>query len=153
MIATIRQNGIADSIISHGITDRYFLSVLLTGADVDPVFLGSIEMVSIHGTGFTESICTALVRCWHGNPCCDIGQNDRLQYAGRDRQDYVKTAKAKGLGETAIIIHHQLKNALIPIITVIGMDISSLLGGAVVCETIFSIQGNRKTDGRLHQTT
>lgn len=57
------------------------------------------------------------------------------------RQDYIKTAKAKGLSSWAIIAYHEVKNALIPIITVIGMDFGSLLGGAVVCETIFSIQG------------
>ncbi len=57
------------------------------------------------------------------------------------RQDYVRTAKAKGLSAAAIIFFHEVKNALIPIITTIGMDFGSLLGGAVLCETIFSIQG------------
>ncbi|KFI98859.1 nickel ABC transporter permease [Bifidobacterium subtile] len=57
------------------------------------------------------------------------------------RQDYVRTAKAKGLSNTAIVIGHELKNALIPVITVIGMDFGSLLGGAVLTEVIFSIQG------------
>ena len=57
------------------------------------------------------------------------------------RQDYVRTAKAKGLSAPAIVFFHELKNALIPVITMIGMDFGSLLGGAVLTETIFSIQG------------
>lgn len=57
------------------------------------------------------------------------------------RQDYVRTAKAKGLTGRAIILFHELKNALIPVVTMIGMDFGSLLGGAVLVETIFSVQG------------
>lgn len=56
-------------------------------------------------------------------------------------QDYISTAKAKGLSSGRIIFLHELKNALIPIITVIGNDFGSLLGGAVITESIFSING------------
>jgi len=57
------------------------------------------------------------------------------------RQDYIRTVRAKGQKEWAIIIFHALRNALIPIITVIGLQFGSLLSGAVMCETIFSIPG------------
>ncbi|PLR78658.1 peptide permease [Bacillus sp. V3-13] len=56
-------------------------------------------------------------------------------------QDYLRTAKAKGLGEFIITNKHALRNALIPIITVIGMDIPLLIGGAVVTEQIFQWPG------------
>ena len=56
-------------------------------------------------------------------------------------QDYIRTARAKGLRERAVIWHHALKNALMPIITVIGSNFGSLLGGAVVIETVFSLPG------------
>jgi ABC-type dipeptide/oligopeptide/nickel transport system permease component len=55
--------------------------------------------------------------------------------------DYVRTARAKGLSETTVIIHHVLRNALIPVITLIGLQAGFLLGGAVVTETIFSWPG------------
>jgi len=56
-------------------------------------------------------------------------------------QDYLRTARAKGLGEFLVIGRHALKNALIPIITVIGLDIPLLIGGAVVTEQIFQWPG------------
>jgi peptide/nickel transport system permease protein len=57
------------------------------------------------------------------------------------RRDYVRTARAKGLPERAIVARHALKNALIPVITVIGVQAGYLLGGAVVIEQIFSLPG------------
>ena len=57
------------------------------------------------------------------------------------RQEYVRTARAKGLRETMVIVRHALRNALIPVITMIGMQAGFLLGGAVVTETIFSRRG------------
>ncbi|ACB85969.1 nickel ABC transporter permease [Natranaerobius thermophilus] len=57
------------------------------------------------------------------------------------RQDYIRTAKAKGLNERTVIVKHALKNALIPVVTVIGLQFGFLLGGAVLTETIFSIPG------------
>lgn len=57
------------------------------------------------------------------------------------RQDYVRTARAKGAPESIVIWRHALKNALLPIITMIGMHFGSLLGGAIVTETVFSMPG------------
>ena len=55
--------------------------------------------------------------------------------------DYVRTARAKGLAERAVITRHALRNALIPVVTVLGLQLGSLLGGTVVVETIFSWPG------------
>ncbi|UIO43989.1 ABC transporter permease [Brevibacillus brevis] len=57
------------------------------------------------------------------------------------RQDYIRTAKAKGMRETVIIYKHALKNALIPIITVVGLQFGFLLGGTVLVESVFAING------------
>jgi len=57
------------------------------------------------------------------------------------RQDYVRTARAKGLAQRVVLWRHALKNAAIPIVTVVGMQIGTLLGGAVVTETIFNWPG------------
>jgi peptide/nickel transport system permease protein len=56
-------------------------------------------------------------------------------------QDYVRTARAKGLRETGVIFRHALKNAAIPLVTIIGLDLGALLGGAVVTEQIFAWPG------------
>src|SRR5690606_18679973 len=52
-------------------------------------------------------------------------------------QDYIRTARAKGASEWRVVFRHGLRNALIPVITVIGLQIGSLLGGAVVVESVF----------------
>lgn len=57
------------------------------------------------------------------------------------RQDYIRTARAKGVAENVVINKHALKNALIPVITVIGLQFGYLLGGAVLTETVFSWPG------------
>lgn len=56
-------------------------------------------------------------------------------------QDYVRTAASKGLSPPGVILRHALRNALVPIITVVGLTVASLMGGAVVTETVFSIPG------------
>jgi peptide/nickel transport system permease protein len=56
-------------------------------------------------------------------------------------QDYVRTARAKGLSERAVILKHALKNALLPVVTIIGLQFGTLLGGAILTETIFSWPG------------
>ena len=57
------------------------------------------------------------------------------------RQDYIRTARAKGLKERTVVVRHALKNALIPIVTVIGMELGGLFGGSVLTETIFAWPG------------
>lgn len=57
------------------------------------------------------------------------------------RQDYIRTARAKGANQQRVVKVHALKNALIPVVTVIGLQMGSLLGGAVINETIFSLPG------------
>jgi peptide/nickel transport system permease protein len=57
------------------------------------------------------------------------------------RQDYIRTAYAKGLRAWSVVIRHALKNALIPIVTVVGIQLGYLLGGAVIIETIYTLPG------------
>jgi len=57
------------------------------------------------------------------------------------RQDYIKTAKAKGLSQFKVVFKHALRNALIPVVTTIGLQFGVLLGGAILTETIFAWPG------------
>jgi len=57
------------------------------------------------------------------------------------RQDYIKTARAKGLSERTVVYHHALRNALLPVITILGLSVPGLIGGSVIFETIFAIPG------------
>jgi peptide/nickel transport system permease protein len=55
--------------------------------------------------------------------------------------DYVRTAHAKGLNDRAVVLKHAVKNAMIPVVTIMGLQLSGLLGGAIITETIFAIPG------------
>ena len=56
-------------------------------------------------------------------------------------EDYIRTARAKGLREPRVVLRHGLRNALIPVVTIFGLDLGALLGGAVIAEKVFSMQG------------
>src|SRR5438093_582192 len=55
--------------------------------------------------------------------------------------DYIRTARAKELGDAVVLVRHAMKNAMIPVVTVMGLQLSGLLGGAVITETIFAVPG------------
>jgi ABC-type dipeptide/oligopeptide/nickel transport system permease component len=57
------------------------------------------------------------------------------------QQEYVVTARAKGLATQAVVVGHALRNALLPVVTILGLEMGSVIGGVVVLETIFSIPG------------
>ncbi|MBB3211870.1 peptide/nickel transport system permease protein [Herbaspirillum sp. Sphag1AN] len=56
-------------------------------------------------------------------------------------QDYIRTARAKGVGETRVVVRHMLRNALLPMVTLIGLQAGTMLGGSVVVETVFALPG------------
>ena len=57
------------------------------------------------------------------------------------RQDYIRTAWSKGLKERVVIVRHTVKNALIPVVTLIGLQLPILIGGAVIMENLFALPG------------
>ena len=57
------------------------------------------------------------------------------------RQDYVRTARAKGLGEPAVVLRHALRNALLPVVTLLGLSLPHLVGGSVIVEQVFGVPG------------
>ena len=65
----------------------------------------------------------------------------RDEMIGQLGQDYVRTARAKGLSRSAVVVRHALRNALMPVVTIIGVDVGTLVGGAIVTETIFRWPG------------
>lgn len=73
-----------------------------------------------------------------------MARNTRLVRSGMTEvldQDYIRTAHAKGLRRRVVVLRHALKNAAIPIVTLVGLDIGALLGGAVITETVFAWPG------------
>ena len=65
----------------------------------------------------------------------------RTMMLGVLRQDYIRTAWAKGLSERVVVVRHATKNALIPVVTLMGMQLPLLVGGSVIMENIFNLPG------------
>ena len=76
-----------------------------------------------------------------GYPLAVIARQTRSAMLEVLRQEHVRTARAKGLGERAVIIRHALRNALIPTVTIAGLQMGYLLGGSIIVETVFSWPG------------
>ncbi|WP_298806160.1 ABC transporter permease [uncultured Pseudokineococcus sp.] len=70
-----------------------------------------------------------------------VARLTRTSLADSLRADYVRTARAKGLDRRTVVVRHTLRNSLIPVVTFIGADIGSLLGGAIITESVFNIPG------------
>ena len=70
-----------------------------------------------------------------------IMRQTRAAMLGVLSQDFIRTARAKGAGEFSVIFGHALRNAMVPVITVVGLQLGTLIGGAVVTETVFSLPG------------
>jgi peptide/nickel transport system permease protein len=74
-------------------------------------------------------------------PIAALTRQTRSSMLEVTRQDYIRTAWSKGLRERVIVIRHTIKNALIPVITMLGMQVSIIFGGTVIIETVFNIPG------------
>lgn len=111
----------------HEITGLYVLDSILTGNMV--ALKNSIKHLIL------PSITLATI------PTAIVARFTRSSMLEVIRQDYIRTARAKGLSESVVLGKHALKNALIAVVTVVGLQIGMLLGGAVVTETVFSWPG------------
>ena len=90
---------------------------------------GSFQHIILPATGIAVSLLPILMR---------LTRSRMIEILS---QDYIRTARAKGLGERAVLFRHALRNALIPVITILGFQFGMLLGGAVITETIFAWPG------------
>jgi peptide/nickel transport system permease protein len=106
-------------------------------------FLLVDNLVRLDFGGFVQSLrylaLPAIVLAWY--PFATVARVTRSGMLDVIRQDYIRTARSKGLSERGVITRHALKNALIPVVTVVGLTIGPLMGGAVLTEYVFSWPG------------
>ncbi len=148
LIAAIRRGKWADRIVTPlsyiGITiPTFWLGILL-------IYAFSLKLGWLPMIGFTSPF-TDLGMCFKQviMPviCLSVGafagttRQMRSSMLDVIRQDYIRTAWSKGLRERSVIIRHALKNSLIPVVTVIGLQMGMIFGGSVIIETVFSIPG------------
>ena len=107
------------------------------------VFAGGIEGMKFFPTIFDGSIRSYVLPCLALGfyPMCYLSRQTRTAMLDSINQEYIKTARAKGLKNKKIIFKHALRNALIPVITYLGPQIAFTLCGGFVVETVFSIPG------------
>lgn len=149
--------GMAAAIKRNTPTDQSLMVVALLGVSMPNFWLGlnfillfSVFLGWFPSGGYTplgESIFGALRSVFL--PALALGVSQAALVARMTRasmlevlrQEYVRTARAKGLGNRLVYIRHALKNALLPVITVIGVVVTVLIGGTVVTETVFTMPG------------
>jgi len=124
----------AGTIVSVSIANFWF------GLMAMEFFAVRLQWLPLMGAGSPMSIVLPAVTLGLA-PLGLIGRLTRASMLEVLGQDYIRTARAKGLGRFAILVRHALRNALTPIITVIGLNLGSVIGGAVVTETLFSWPG------------
>jgi peptide/nickel transport system permease protein len=149
--------GIVSAVYRGKWVDQVFTGFAMLGASVPSFWLGLVLMqifaVSLGWfpvSGYGEPGASLAARIWClVLPATVLGllnsaliirftRASMLDVLG---EDYVRTARAKGLGEDVVVLKHALRNALVPIVTVIGLTVALLIGGAVVTETVFGLPG------------
>src|SRR5947207_516084 len=140
IVAATRRNSMLDLAALLGSLVGISLPIFWLGLLMMLVFSVRLQWFPAGGSGTaTHLVLPALVL--GASSSAVIARMTRASMLEVLRQDYVRTARAKGLREQIVIYRHALKNAMIPILTVFGLEFGYNLGGAVLTETVFSLPG------------
>jgi peptide/nickel transport system permease protein len=141
--------GIVSAVRKYSLLDSLLMIIALFGLSMPNFWLGlmlikyvAIELVLVPPSGWgtwQQSILPIIALGTAG--AAIIARMTRSSMLDVINQDYIRTARAKGLKERIVIYKHSLKNALIPVVTVVGIEIGLLLSGTVITETVFAING------------
>jgi peptide/nickel transport system permease protein len=141
--------GMLSAIKRNSLLDHAAMGVALIGQSAPTFFLGILFILTLSleagwfptsGRGdWTNLVLPALTL--GAFSMASIARLTRSAVLDVLRQDYVRTARAKGLPELAVVVKHTLKNAALPVVTITGLQFGTLLGGAVVTETVFAWPG------------
>jgi len=141
--------GVVSAVKQYSIFDNLGMILALVGISMPSFWLGLMLIIgfALHlgwfpsgGAGQWNSIILPALTLGVASTA-SIARTTRSSMLEVVRQDYIRTAKAKGVGARTVILKHALKNALIPTMTVIGLEFGELLGGAILTETVFSWPG------------
>ena len=141
MLAGIRRGKFIDNLVTVSTLVLISIPIFVIGSLAQLIFgvrLGWFPVTAHQGT-FYELIMPAFVLA--SLSLAYVARLMRTNLVENLRADYVRTAKAKGLSNTRTVGVHTLRNSLIPVITFIGIDLGALMGGAIVTERIFNING------------
>ena len=140
IIAGINKNNIIDSLISFAGMIGLAMPIFCSGLLLIIIFSSKLKLLPASGfSSWRHMILPVLALGLQTSS--SIMRMTRSSMIEVLDKDYIRTARAKGLKKTRIIFIHALKNAMIPIITTIGLQAGGLLGGSILTETVFSISG------------
>ncbi|NLA78933.1 MAG: ABC transporter permease [Erysipelothrix sp.] len=140
VISATKQNSIADNISMFLALIGVSMPVFWKGILFMLLFSLTLKWLPTSGYGTWQQMILPAISLGLGSAAI-IARMTRSSMLEVYRQDFIRTARAKGVREFFVVNRHALRNALIPVITVIGLQFGYLLGGAVITETIFSIPG------------
>jgi ABC-type dipeptide/oligopeptide/nickel transport system permease component len=144
VLAALKAGSVGDRAIMAGSLLGLSMPVFWSGLLGIYLFAGTLHWLPATGAGSADRLVLPALILGLGA----AGSIARLARSGMLdalRQDHVTVARAKGLRERTVVLRHALRNSLIPVVTMLGMQFSSLLGGAVVVETVFSRPGLGRT--------
>ncbi len=148
IICAVRRGGWLDSIIN--VSTNLAMAVPIFWLGILGIYFLALQLHWLPVQGYTSpgedfwlstrqlvmpASCLALV------PLASLTRQTRSSMLEVIRQDYIRTARSKGLSEWKVITEHALKNALIPVVTLLGMQLRNLVGGAILVEQVFNIPG------------
>ncbi|WP_425622592.1 ABC transporter permease [Brevibacillus borstelensis] len=138
--SAVNRNSLSENLVTVAVFLGQSMPIFWTGIMLMLLFGVKLHWLPVSGRGtFAHLIMPAFtLAVWVAPTTLRIVRSSMLEVL---QQDYIRTARSKGLAEKVVIYKHALKNAAIPIITVIGFQIGKLLGGAVVTETVFAWPG------------
>jgi peptide/nickel transport system permease protein len=140
IISAIRRNSILDHIGMTGALLGQSTPVFWLGIMLILIFSVNLQWFPSSGRGEIQNLVLPAITLGMFTMArtARMMRSSMLEVLG---QEYMKTAKAKGLNPLTVVLKHALKNAAIPVVTIIGMELGTLLGGAVITETIFAWPG------------
>ena len=140
IIAAVRQNKLLDRLFMGGALIGVSMPVFMTALVLQYLFAFKFKWFPVSGfDSFRAMILPAIVLGW--NSAGSIARMTRSNLVEIMQNDFIRTARAKGLLESGVIVKHALKNALIPVVTYVGPMVAYILTGSMVVENIFTIGG------------
>ncbi len=140
VVAAIRKNSWIDNTLSVASLAGQSIPVFWLGIMLILVFAVQLGWLPTSGYGEPRYLVLPAVTLAFANIAL-VARLTRSSMLEVIRQDYIRTARAKGLSERVVMVRHALRNALAPVVTVIGLQIGALLGGAIITETVFGWPG------------
>jgi ABC-type dipeptide/oligopeptide/nickel transport system permease component len=140
IISSTRQYSFFDTASMLGALFGISMPIFWLGLLLILVFAAKLQWLPSGGTGSIRHLILPAIALGSASAAV-IARMTRASMLEVTRQDYIRTARATGYRERVIIFRHALKNAMIPVLTVFGLEFGSMLGGAVLTETVFSLPG------------